>query len=348
MKRLVSFRVSSERSLLGLHRQSRVAGFSYLEISLSLILLSLLGYFALTESINNSKKSLAQIEAGQLNRLATALGAYAAMYRDQLPVNSVTITRRDTGGAYSFVASVPSASTPEGSKLSPTVDQLIALGFLPVGTKNFPLTSSGKFISRLTLIPSVADCRARPNNCQIHGYVAIDQPLTTNPSVTPIVSDPDLVGHMMTFMGSEGFATLEAGANAVATNGNFTQQLDLNGDGAGNPLPTGADSLQAGLVGIRIGAFTDRRSLTAGVDFCARPADLFEWTQGSLPIVNNSPSATNCSGRLESDVSVGNTGQIFDLTKSAANEKTGYAIVRCERQTDGTALLVIQAGASCG
>jgi competence protein ComGC len=322
-------------------------GFGLFEFSLVLIISSIIGLFLIQQSVRDSKKSLARIQADQIDQLTKAVNSYVDLYRRELAlVGSLAVDVNGDGTPEITLPENPPAGTGEGGKRSPTIAQLITAGFLTGTFSNTPVASTGQFIVRLSKQPSTCDPSA--DNCRIEGYVAINQPVqTSSASFIGNLYDGDVVGDMLGFMGGNGFATFLNAQPAVSAGGNFTVALDLNGDSTADP------QIPSGIVGMRVGATATRvdvRDPIAGVDFCAGNR-LLIWPVGNTGIngvpapIQPDPEPTSiptsfCGVRILSDTPVGyrfvqtdaDTGGNSGGTNGNAgggNDPGGSILLRC-------------------
>ena len=310
----------------------KLKGFISIEIALVLIISAIIGFALIQQQARAAKKEVAKIQADQLIQLADAVNSYSDLYRRGL-VNPGDL-EVDLGNDGTIDVIIPESAPAggiEGSKLTPTIGNLIAAGLLPPGFQNTPAASNGLFISRLRIEPA-ATCTPANNDCRIEGYVTITQPVTTgnqNPAAGQF--DGDVLGDTLGFLGGNGFATLAAGQSAVSSGGNFTVNIDLNNDGT---LDSGA-----GFVGVRVGALATRQDTNdpiAGVDYCPG-TPLIGWTDGATVVTTlNTQTAYNtfdtgggpgdkCKSPGFSDVPAGYTFSILDATEP----KTGVIRFLC-------------------
>lgn len=286
------------------------SGFISLEIALVLIISAIIGFVLIQQQARSAKKEVARVQADQLQQIADALNSYTDLYRRDLVVSGNLNIDIDGNGTtdVTIPATAPGGTAPEGSKLRPTISNLISAGLLPAGFQNRPAASNGQFVTRLTVLP--AGCSAIADNCRIEGYVAINQPVTTGGGVF----DGDIMGDALSFMGGNGFATLAANQAAVSSGGNFTVALDLDGNG------TADTTTNPGLVGMRVGATASRvdvRDPVPGVDFCVGNNQLVGWRGGALAggglvyptntlaSPNTGGGTAECSAQVLSDTPVG-------------------------------------------
>lgn len=309
---------------------SKHKGFVSLEIALVLIISAIIGYALIQQQARAAKKEVAKIQADQLIQISDALNSYSDLYRRGL-VNpgDLEIDLGNNGTIDVIIPQNAPAGSTEGSKLTPTIGNLVAAGLLPPGFQNIPAASNGQFISRLRVEPA-ATCSPANNDCRIEGYVTLTQPLTTgNQNPAGGQYDGDVLGDTLAFLGGNGFATLAAGQSAISSGGNFTVNIDLNNDGT---LDSGA-----GFVGVRVGALATRQDTNdpiAGVDYCPG-TPLIGWTDGAATVTtltqanynnfDNGPGGDKCKSPGFSDVPAGYTFSILDATEP----KTGVIRFLC-------------------
>lgn len=308
-------------------------GFVSLEIALVLIISAIIGFVLIQQQARAAKKEVARVQADQLQQLADAVNSYADLYRRGLVVAGNLNIDLDGNGTtdVTIPATAPGGANAEGSKLKPTVANLISAGLLPVNFQNRPAASNGQFVTRLTVLP--AGCSAVADNCRLEGYVAVNQPVTTANGQF----DGDIMGDALKFMGGNGFATLTANQPAVSAGGNFTVPLDLDGNG------TADATTLAGIVGMRVGATASRvdvRDPVAGVDFCVGNNQLVGWGAGTLSeggriystntIASPTTGGSNsCTAQVLSDTPVGYRFIQTDANTGGGGGDGGSILLKC-------------------
>lgn len=251
---------------------SKPSGFVSLEIALVLIISAIIGFVLIQQQARAAKKEVARVQADQLQQFADALNSYTDLYRRELVgPGDLNIDINNNGTTDVTIPENPPAGSPEGGKLTPTVQNLIDAGLLPAGFQNRPAASDGQFVTRLSVLP--LNCSVVADNCRVEGYVAINQPVTTGGAF-----DGDIMGDMLGFMGGNGFATITANQPAVSSGGNFTVALDIDGNG------TADAATAAGIMGMRVGALATRadvRDPIPNVDFCTGDNINIFWALGT-------------------------------------------------------------------
>lgn len=307
-------------------------GFISLEISLALIVSALIFLFVINQQARAAKAELARIQADQLIQVAEALNSYTDLYRRKLAAaGDLEVDFGENGTIDATIPETPpTPPSVEGSKLNPTITDLINVGLLPDGFTNSPVASNGKFTIRLSVEP--LGCSAAANDCRIEGYVVLNKPvITSNNNPLDLDFDGDVLGDMLSLIGGNGFATLMSGPTAKAVGGNIDISLDLDGDGS-------SDSLPAGLVGIRVGALANRFEIgdpIAEVDYCPGEKRTIFWPKqnGSNPLpvqaapLNDGVAPPNqaCIAYGYSDIPAGYSFTFSD----GQSPSVGAARVRC-------------------
>lgn len=305
-------------------------GFIGLEIALVLLISAIIGFALIQQQARAAKRDLAKVQADQVKQLAEALNSYSDLYRRQLTATG-DLNVIVNGSNVNIPQGNPTA-TGEGTKLKPTVQNLVSLGLLPIGFLNRPVASDGQFVSRLRVEPP--GCSPIADNCRIEGYVVLNSPIVTGgQNASAGQFDGDIVGDALSFMGGDGFATLRTGQSAISAGGNFPVPLDLNGNGN-----TTDDTISAGLIGMRVGALANRFDVgdpIANVDFCPGEARTIVWpkqTGGSAAFVQARPLNSgdpipnqHCVAFGYSDIPAGYSFTFSD----GQSPQVGTARVRC-------------------
>lgn len=293
---------------------SKFAGFLSIELALVLIISAIIAFAVVQQQARSAKTSIAEIQADQLNQLGDALNSYTDLYRRGLSApGDLEIDLNNDGIADVTIPETPPSGT-EGSKLTPTVENLIDAGLLPSGFVNRPAASNGQFIARLSILP--AGCSMAADNCRIEGYITLSEPVTVggqNPADGEF--DSDIAGDMLAFMGGNGFVTLLADSPAISAGGNFTVALDVDGDGVTDA------ATPAGLPGVRVGALASRydvRNPIPDVDFC-RGNRTLDWVD----------SGSSCSTVIFNDTPVGYRFVAVDADAGGGAGGGGSAFIRC-------------------
>lgn len=296
------------------HSNTRHTGFLSIELALVLIISAIIAFAVVQQQARSAKSSVAKIQADQLNQVGDALNSYTDLYRRGISAPGDLQVDLNNDGITDVTIPEDPVTGNEGSKLTPTIENLIDVGLLPASFVNRPAASNGQFITRLSVLP--AGCSMAADNCRIEGYITLSQPVTIGgQDGTAGESDSDIAGDMLSFMGGNGFVTLRSNTPATAAGGNFTVALDINGDGA---IDT---NTPAGIPGVRVGALASRydtRNPIADVDFC-RGNQTLNW-QGTNK---------QCNTTVFSDTPVGYRFVASDSEASGGNDGTGNAFVSC-------------------
>ncbi|MAG80628.1 MULTISPECIES: hypothetical protein [unclassified Limnobacter] len=296
------------------HSNTRHTGFLSIELALVLIISAIIAFAVVQQQARSAKSSVAKIQADQLNQVGDALNSYTDLYRRGISAPGDLQVDLNNDGITDVTIPEDPVTGNEGSKLTPTIQNLIDVGLLPASFVNRPAASNGQFITRLSVLP--AGCSMAADNCRIEGYITLSQPVTIGgQDGTAGESDSDIAGDMLSFMGGNGFVTLRSNTPATAAGGNFTVALDINGDGA---IDT---NTPAGIPGVRVGALASRydtRNPIADVDFC-RGNQTLNW-QGKNK---------QCNTTVFSDTPVGYRFVASDSEASGGNDGTGNAFVSC-------------------
>ena len=296
------------------HSNTRHTGFLSIELALVLIISAIIAFAVVQQQARSAKSSVAKIQADQLNQVGDALNSYTDLYRRGISAPGDLQVDLNNDGITDVTIPEDPVTGNEGSKLTPTIGNLIDVGLLPASFVNRPAASNGQFITRLSILP--AGCSMAADNCRIEGYITLSQPVTIGgQDGTAGEFDNDIAGDMLSFMGGNGFVTLRSNTPATAAGGNFTVALDINGDGANDT------NTPAGIPGVRVGALASRydtRNPIADVDFC-RGNQTLNW-QGTNK---------QCNTTVFSDTPVGYRFVASDSEASGGNDGTGNAFVSC-------------------
>ena len=296
------------------HSNTRHTGFLSIELALVLIISAIIALAVVQQQARSAKSSVAKIQADQLNQVGDALNSYTDLYRRGISAPGDLQVDLNNDGITDVTIPEDPVTGNEGSKLTPTIGNLIDVGLLPASFVNRPAASNGQFITRLSILP--AGCSMAADNCRIEGYITLSQPVTIGgQDGTAGEFDSDIAGDMLSFMGGNGFVTLRSNTPATAAGGNFTVALDINGDGANDT------NTPAGIPGVRVGALASRydtRNPIADVDFC-RGNQTLNW-QGTNK---------QCNTTVFSDTPVGYRFVASDSEASGGNDGTGNAFVSC-------------------
>ncbi|WP_334120466.1 hypothetical protein [Limnobacter sp.] len=289
-------------------------GFLSIELALVLIISAIIAFAVVQQQARSAKTSVAEIQADQLNQVGNALNSYTDLYRRGLSAPGDLQIDLNNDGITDVLIPEDAPSGNEGSKLTPTIQNLIDAGLLPESFTNRPAASDGQFITRLSILP--AGCSMAADNCRIEGYITLSQPVTIGgQSAATGEFDSDIAGDMLSFMGGNGFVTLRPNTPASSAGGNFTIDLDIDGDGA-------TDSTTfAGLPGVRVGALASRydvRNPIPDVDFC-RGNRTLNWVQ----------STSSCSTVIFNDTPVGYRFVAVDADTGGGAGAGGSAFIRC-------------------
>jgi len=296
------------------HSNARHAGFLSIELALVLIISAVIAFAVVQQQARSAKSSVAKIQADQLNQVGDALNSYTDLYRRGISAPGDLQIDLNNDGITDVTIPENPVSGNEGSKLTPTIENLIDIGLLPSSFVNRPAASNGQFITRLSILP--AGCSIAADNCRIEGYVTLSQPVTIGGQNSAAGEfDNDIAGDMLGFMGGNGFVTLQADTPATSAGGNFTVSLDLDGNNSGDP------NTPAGIPGVRVGALASRydvRNPIPDVDFC-RGNRTLNWVQNS----------NSCSTVIFNDTPVGYRFVAVDADAGGGAGAGGSAFIRC-------------------
>ncbi|VWX33633.1 conserved hypothetical protein [Limnobacter sp. 130] len=289
-------------------------GFLSIELALVLIISAIIAFAVVQQQARSAKSSVAKIQADQLNQVGNALNSYTDLYRRGLSAPGDLRVDLNNDGITDVTIPENPVSGNEGSKLTPTMQNLIDVGLLPASFVNRPAASNGQFITRLSVLP--ANCSVAADNCRIEGYITLSQAVTIGAQdPTAGEFDNDIAGDMLSFMGGNGFVTLQADTPAVSAGGNFTVALDIDGDRVTD------STTPAGLPGVRVGALASRydvRNPIADVDFC-RGNRTLNWVQ----------SGVACTTIIFNDTPVGYRFVAVDADTGGGAGAGGSAFIRC-------------------
>jgi len=296
------------------HSNPRHTGFLSIELALVLIISAIIAFAVVQQQARSAKTSVAQIQADQLNQVGDALNSYTDLYRRGISAPGDLQVDLNNDGITDVTIPETPVTGNEGSKLTPTIENLIDVGLLPASFVNRPAASNGQFITRLSILP--AGCSMAADNCRIEGYISLSQPVTIGGQDGAAGEfDSDIAGDMLSFMGGNGFVTLQADTPATSAGGNFTVALDIDGDGV-----TDANT-PAGVPGVRVGALASRydvRNPIADVDFC-RGNRTLNWVQ----------SGNACTTVIFNDTPVGYRFVAVDADTGGGAGAGGSAFIRC-------------------
>jgi Tfp pilus assembly protein PilV len=198
-------------------------GFSILTVLLALVVTAVIAAGQIQAQQLQSKQSAGRLQGDVLKLLKDAannytMEGYSALQLDQ-PVTKESVTLANGAGA--------------GQSFSPTVANLIAMGYLPANTSSTAQLNAGTYRVRLEKIP--AGCAGVA--CNITGVIYIDQPIRT-PGTTEMAGIQ--VGSLIDAVG---------GDVVVAMNTNPSVLVGVNGASVPNPVAGSPD----GVVGARVG-----------------------------------------------------------------------------------------------
>jgi hypothetical protein len=191
------------RNSITFPRWRRQGGFALLGVMLSLVIISLVSAAAIRAGQLKAQLTAGSLQGDILKLIRTRVNDYTmenypALQLDQpINVNGVTLA--------------PGAS--DGQSLSPSIENLIAMGKLSAGTRPIAQLNGGRYRIQLTKIPTGCVGTA----CNVTGVVYIDQPLRRHGST-------DISGvHIGAIIGAVGgdamFTPPGSGTNLVAVNG---------------------------------------------------------------------------------------------------------------------------------
>ncbi|MFN7506752.1 MAG: type II secretion system protein [Limnobacter sp.] len=296
------------------HSNARHAGFLSIELALVLIISAVIAFAVVQQQARSAKSSVAKIQADQLNQVGDALNSYTDLYRRGISAPGDLQIDLNNDGITDVTIPENPVSGNEGSKLTPTIENLIDIGLLPSSLVNSPAASNGQFITRLSILP--AGCSIAADNCRIEGYITLSQPVTIGGQNSAAGEfDNDIAGDMLGFMGGNGFVTLQANTPATSAGGNFTVSLDLDGNNSSDA------NTPAGIPGVRVGALASRydvRNPIPDVDFC-RGNRTLNWVQNS----------NSCSTVIFNDTPVGYRFVAVDADAGGGAGAGGSAFIRC-------------------
>ncbi|MCE2746954.1 MAG: hypothetical protein LW710_13765 [Burkholderiales bacterium] len=296
------------------HSNARHAGFLSIELALVLIISAVIAFAVVQQQARSAKSSVAKIQADQLNQVGDALNSYTDLYRRGISAPGDLQIDLNNDGITDVTIPENPVSGNEGSKLTPTIENLIDIGLLPSSFVNRPAASNGQFITRLSILP--AGCSIAADNCRIEGYITLSQPVTIGGQNSAAGEfDNDIAGDMLGFMGGNGFVTLQANTPATSAGGNFTVSLDLDGNNSSDA------NTPAGIPGVRVGALASRydvRNPIPDVDFC-RGNRTLNWVQNS----------NSCSTVIFNDTPVGYRFVAVDADAGGGAGAGGSAFIRC-------------------
>lgn len=296
------------------HSNTRHTGFLSIELALVLIISAIIALAVVQQQARSAKSSVAKIQADQLNQVGDALNSYTDLYRRGISAPGDLQVDLNNDGITDVTIPEDPVTGNEGSKLTPTIENLIDVGLLPASFVNRPAASNGQFITRLSILP--AGCSMAADNCRIEGYITLSEPVTIGGQDGAAGEfDSDIAGDMLSFMGGNGFTTLQADTPATSAGGNFTVALDIDGDGT-----TDANT-PAGIPGVRVGALASRydvRNPIADVDFC-RGNRTLNWVN----------SGNSCTTVIFNDTPVGYRFVAVDADTGGGAGGGGSAFIRC-------------------
>jgi len=296
------------------HSNTRHTGFLSIELALVLIISAIIAFAVVQQQARSAKSSVAKIQADQLNQVGDALNSYTDLYRRGISAPGDLRVDLNNDGITDVTIPETPVTGNEGSKLTPTIQNLIDVGLLPASFVNRPASSNGQFITRLSILP--AGCSVAADNCRIEGYITLSQPVTIGGQNGAAGEfDNDIAGDMLSFMGGNGFVTLQANTPATSAGGNFTVALDIDGNG------TSDANTPAGVPGVRVGALASRydvRNPIPDVDFC-RGNRTLNWVQ----------SSNSCSTVIFNDTPVGYRFVAVDADTGGGAGAGGSAFIRC-------------------
>lgn len=296
------------------HSNTRHTGFLSIELALVLIISAIIAFAVVQQQARSAKSSVAKIQADQLNQVGDALNSYTDLYRRGISAPGDLQVDLNNDGITDVTIPEDPVTGNEGSKLTPTIENLIDIGLLPASFVNRPAASNGQFITRLSILP--AGCSMAADNCRIEGYITLSQPVTIGGQNGAAGEfDSDIAGDMLSFMGGNGFTTLQADTPATSAGGNFTVALDIDGDGV-----TDANT-PAGIPGVRVGALASRydvRNPIPDVDFC-RGNRTLSWNSGGAA----------CNTVIFNDTPVGYRFVAVDADSGGGAGGGGSAFIRC-------------------
>ncbi len=206
---------------------NRLRGFLMVEVLIALSFMAIIAVWQMNSAITTFQESIGKISGGQLKTIGDALGAYATANANAVINNSAV-----TGVAVTR---------------SPTVAELMALGFLPTATSSTNI-NGGNYV--LSLSKNPAAC-VQPN-CNISGYALLNKPLQINGAFSP-----SMTGEALKAMGSDGGASTLNGATIQGSGASWSMVNPLAGQ------PQGTIAYQVGSQSIVMSQAVRRDGTTA-------------------------------------------------------------------------------------
>lgn len=195
---------------------------------MSALLALVIGSIVMAGQIQGQKTAAtvrsASIQAGMMNNLKAAANQYAVENYLALQ-NTISVTKNGVTLA---------AGAAPGQAMSPTIENLVAMGYLPIGTSSASSMPEGNYRLQFEKLP--AGCVSTSSVCNVTGVLYVDRPLLTQGT---------------TEMNGPAIATVieHVGADVlVSLNTDAGQLVSPSGATVTNPLGS-----NAGVIGARVG-----------------------------------------------------------------------------------------------
>lgn len=196
------------------------------ELSLALLIAAVAGAATIRTQLNVNRMQVADIQADVLNMYRNGLQTYAD--ENYLALQSGASVTKNA------VTLVTGAGV--GQTRQPTVANLLAMGYLPLGFANGVLLADGaQFQNVIQLEPAGCVTVA----CNVRGYAYIDQPIVVRGSGGE--TDGRIIGQMLARIGGNAGTSVEGSANTIT------------GVGGGWTWPNPVALQPAGVVAARFG-----------------------------------------------------------------------------------------------
>lgn len=228
-------RFSAGRSL------RRQAGYLMVEASLALAIAAFAAYGGLKSFIETNRMQFATIQGEQLKRLRDGLETYVSENFSALQFGQpVTKT---VGGVTTTLAN----GTAAGQSYSPTIAQLIAMGYLTTGFSTQGSFDNGQTPGNYQVQVQTSPAGCVANSCDVIGYVWLDQPVRAAGSTEP--DGPAVTAISLAVGEHGGYSMLPAPGNIVGVGGNWNWPNPVAG------TPAGVVAARFGFVSSGLGIF---------------------------------------------------------------------------------------------
>lgn len=201
----------------GLHRNPSQAGFALLELTLALIISAIIATSTIKAQLRATKKLTDEAQAQSLLQVKEAVDSYTGQFRSQILAGGAQSLDVDGDG--------PIAPVSVSNVTQPTIQDLINLGFLPAGFSKNPtityLDSNNDGIRDdlyLTTLDTAFPAGCLPSECGIKGVTYINTPIVDK-DTTGSSFDGVAVGDIMSYLGADGYASLDNTNNLYNNNG---------------------------------------------------------------------------------------------------------------------------------